>query len=190
MAEASSNGASRAGESSNPHLHAAPRRPGYRAFRPGRPTSSPAPKPAATQGRTALLIIIEQTVDAGASLDVPHIGRSEFTLIDIDDRWLSLMAVDGGMKKDVKVPEGELGRDIIAAFQEGREFQVLVLTAMGKEGVVSFRGGSRILCAPLCPRSRCGNFWITVGCWFAVDHRSGQLPGWRPELRRAAGPSS
>jgi translation initiation factor 5A len=64
----------------------------------------------------------------------------EYALLDVDDGFLSLMLPDGGMKEDVKVPEGELGDQIKAEFADGKELLVTILTAMGEEACVSFSG--------------------------------------------------
>ena len=40
---------------------------------------------------------------------------------------------------DVKLPEGEVGEQIKAAFEEGRDLFVAVIAAMGEEQAMSFR---------------------------------------------------
>jgi len=73
------------------------------------------------------------------NMDVPNVSRSEFSLINIDDGFLSLMNSDGSTKDDVKLPEGELGDKINTEFEEGKELLVTVLTAMGEEAAITYK---------------------------------------------------
>lgn len=64
------------------------------------------------------------------------------------------MNTDGGTKDDVKVPEGKLGEEILAAFEVAETVNVTVTAAMGEEQVRSplsckFPGHNA-----LCSRSR------------------------------------
>lgn len=43
-----------------------------------------------------------------------------------------MMLPDGTPKDDVKVPEGQIGNDIEAAFEKGSEVTVTIIAAMGK----------------------------------------------------------
>lgn len=43
------------------------------------------------------------------------------------------------MKDDVKLPEGEVGSKIKAAFDEGLELVVTVISSMGEEACISFK---------------------------------------------------
>ncbi|KAG0228948.1 Eukaryotic translation initiation factor 5A [Actinomortierella wolfii] len=73
------------------------------------------------------------------NMDVPNIVRNEYTLLNIDDGFLSLMLPDGSTKEDVKLPEGELGDKIQEDFDEGKELLVTILAAMGEEAAVSYK---------------------------------------------------
>lgn len=53
--------------------------------------------------------------------------------MNIDDGFLNLMTADGTAKDDVKVPEGELGKQIETDFEEGKELIVTVVSSMGEE---------------------------------------------------------
>ncbi|PRP85784.1 hypothetical protein PROFUN_05976 [Planoprotostelium fungivorum] len=77
------------------------------------------------------------------NMDVPEVTRQEFTLVDItDDGFVSLMNSDGELKSDLKVPEGELGADLKAMFDDGKEVTCSVLGALGIEAIVSFKEGA------------------------------------------------
>lgn len=45
------------------------------------------------------------------------------------------MTADGAAKDDVKVPEGDLGKQIQADFDEGKDLLVTIVSAMGEEQV-------------------------------------------------------
>ncbi|KAI9931788.1 hypothetical protein ASPWEDRAFT_180924 [Aspergillus wentii DTO 134E9] len=69
------------------------------------------------------------------NMDVPHVSRKEYQLLDIsEDGFLSLMDDNGDTKDDVKVPEGETGAKITKLFkEEEKDTNVIVLTSMGEE---------------------------------------------------------
>lgn len=73
------------------------------------------------------------------NMDVPVVKRNEYQLINIDDDYLSLMTADGDTKDDVKVPEGELGEKIAAAWEDGKDLMVTIISAMNEEAAISFK---------------------------------------------------
>jgi len=73
------------------------------------------------------------------NMDVPHVGRAEYSLLYIDDGFLYLMTSDGTEKNDVKVPEGELGTQIQKMLDDDKEAVVTIISAMGEEACVSFK---------------------------------------------------
>lgn len=48
------------------------------------------------------------------------------------------MTVDGTAKDDVKVPEGDLGKQIHSEFDEGKDLLVTIISAMGEEQAISY----------------------------------------------------
>lgn len=80
-------------------------------------------------------------------MDVPNIKRNEYQLINIEDGFLTLMLESGETKEDVKLPEGELGEQIQADFDEGKDLIVGVVSAMGEEHCLS---GMYIICCITC----------------------------------------
>jgi len=64
------------------------------------------------------------------NMEVPHVRRNEYLLANIEDGYMSLI-VEGKTepKEDVKVPEGDLGKDIETEFEAGKELIVTILTA-------------------------------------------------------------
>ena len=73
------------------------------------------------------------------NLEVPNVTRREYQLINIDDGYLNLMSNDGSSKDDVKVPEGELGEQINAQFEEGKDLMVTIVSAMEEEHCLAFK---------------------------------------------------
>ena len=72
-------------------------------------------------------------------MDVPNVKKVEFPLLDIDEGFMSLMQEDGSSKDDVKVPEGDLGKQIQSDFDEGKELIVMVTSAMGEEHCLAYK---------------------------------------------------
>lgn len=73
------------------------------------------------------------------NMDVPNVQRNEYQVLNIDDGFMSLMLSSGETKDDVKVPEGDLGEQITAMFDEGKEIIVTVIKALGEEAAISVK---------------------------------------------------
>lgn len=69
------------------------------------------------------------------NMDVPHVKRTEYTIVDVgDDGYLSLMDESGDIRDDLHCNANlELLEEIRKKFDNGDEFMVTVLGAMGKE---------------------------------------------------------
>lgn len=89
-------------------------------------------------------------------MDVPNVTRNEYQLVrspttfwtfnidhvvqvNIDEGFLNLMTQDGTPKDDVKVPEGELGKQIQTDFDDGKDLLVTIISAMGEELAMSVK---------------------------------------------------
>ncbi|XP_078693767.1 eukaryotic translation initiation factor 5A-1-like [Branchiostoma floridae x Branchiostoma belcheri] len=58
-------------------------------------------------------------------MDVPKVNRTEYTLIDsAESGFLSLMDDNGDMHDDIKLPDGDLGKEISTRFEDGEELLV------------------------------------------------------------------
>ncbi len=77
------------------------------------------------------------------NMDVPNVSRIEYTLLDIDDGFMSLMNQDGSTKDDVKIPDGELGDKILAEFNDGKELVVSIVSAMGEEAAITYKEATK-----------------------------------------------
>jgi translation initiation factor 5A len=76
------------------------------------------------------------------NMDVPNVTRTEYTVIDCaEDGYLSLMTSDGGTKDDVKIEKsGDIYNVIYPGVsEEGKEYLVTVVSAMGEEAVAAFK---------------------------------------------------
>lgn len=59
-------------------------------------------------------------------MDVPHVKREDYQLTDIDDGYLTLMADNGDLREDLKIPDGELGQQLRNDFEAGKELLVII----------------------------------------------------------------
>ncbi|CAI5775878.1 eukaryotic translation initiation factor 5A-2 [Pogona vitticeps] len=73
------------------------------------------------------------------NMDVPNIKRNDYQLICIQDGYLSLLTESGEVREDLKVPEGELGKEIEGKYNAGEDFQVSVMCAMSEECAVAIK---------------------------------------------------
>lgn len=78
------------------------------------------------------------------NIDVPHVNRLEFSLIDIsDDGFLSLMNEKGDCRDDLKVPDGDEGKSLREDFaKEDANIVVTVIAAVNEEAVISHKNAT------------------------------------------------
>jgi len=80
---------------------------------------------------------LEDICPSTHNMEVPNVKRRDFQLIDIEDGFLSLMDDGGDIRDDLKVPEGELGEEIVREHGDGKEMLCTVLSACGEECVIA-----------------------------------------------------
>ncbi|KAF4095751.1 eukaryotic translation initiation factor 5A-1 [Onychostoma macrolepis] len=73
------------------------------------------------------------------NMDVPNTKRNDYQVVDISEGFLSLMMDNGDVREDLRVPEGDLGKEIESKFAAGEEMLVTVLSAMGEESAVAVK---------------------------------------------------
>jgi translation initiation factor 5A len=66
------------------------------------------------------------------NMDVPHVKREDYQLTDIDDGFLVLMSDGGDLREDLKIPEGELGVQLRADYDAGKDLLVSSLKVQGE----------------------------------------------------------
>merc|ERR1711973_71860 len=80
---------------------------------------------------------LEDICPSTHNMEVPNVKRRDFQLIDIDEGFLSSMDDGGDIRDDLKVPEGELGNEIVTQHGDGAELLCTVLSACGEECVIA-----------------------------------------------------
>jgi len=73
------------------------------------------------------------------NMDVPNIKRSDYQLLSITDGFLSLLMDNGDVREDLRLPEGDIGKEIENKTEAGEEIMISVLAAMGEEAAVAIK---------------------------------------------------
>ncbi|KAN0015231.1 hypothetical protein ACTFIU_001557 [Dictyostelium citrinum] len=81
----------------------------------------------------------EEICPSTHNIDVPNVSRKEYTVMDVQDGFLSLLDAGGEVKEDLALPEDDIGKEITQMLKDGKEPLVSVISALGKEGVVSVK---------------------------------------------------
>jgi translation initiation factor 5A len=73
------------------------------------------------------------------NMNVPHVSRKDYQFLGVcDDEYLSLMDDSGEIREDIKIPDGDIGQEILKKHKDNNEqFMVTVLKAMGEEMPIS-----------------------------------------------------
>jgi translation initiation factor 5A len=85
----------------------------------------------------------EDIIPGSHTAHVPNVTRIEYSLLDIsEDDFCSLMAEDGNIREDVKLPPypDNFAREIKSFFEtEGKSYCVSVVSAMGHDQIVGIK---------------------------------------------------
>ncbi|XP_055501826.1 eukaryotic translation initiation factor 5A-1-like [Leucoraja erinacea] len=73
------------------------------------------------------------------NVDVPTVKRNDYQLIGITDGYLSLMTDNGEVREDLKVAEGDLGKEIQNRYEAGDDVMITVQHAMNLEAAVAVK---------------------------------------------------
>jgi len=85
---------------------------------------------------------LEDICPSTHNMNVPNVSRKDYQFINLDDEYCTMMDPDTGeTKEDLKVPEDDIGKEIIEKAARDEQFLVTVLTACGNEKIV----GTKIL---------------------------------------------
>lgn len=82
---------------------------------------------------------LEDICPSTHNMDVPNVSRRDYQVIGVTDGFLSLMDDNCETREDLKVPDNDLGRDIVKKFDNGEQFMVSVLKALTDEDVVAIK---------------------------------------------------
>ncbi|KAF9238378.1 initiation factor 5a [Melanogaster broomeanus] len=87
---------------------------------------------------------LEDICPSTHNMDVPNVKRNEYAVLNIeDDGFLTLFNPDPNAadnnKSDVKLPEGDLGKEIQQAFDDAKDVLVTIVSAMNEEAVISWK---------------------------------------------------
>ena len=73
-------------------------------------------------------------------MQVPNVDRKEYQLTDVTaEGFCALMDDEGTVREDLKLPEGELGQKIKEEFEDGKDINVAVLSAMGTDQIMDYK---------------------------------------------------
>jgi len=75
------------------------------------------------------------------NMDVPHVTRKDYQVIGVSEGFLTLMDDGGETREDLRVPPGDLGKEIEKKFDDEEQFVATVLRALDEEQVV----GTKVL---------------------------------------------
>ncbi|KAM6917689.1 eukaryotic translation initiation factor 5A-2 [Lycodopsis pacificus] len=71
------------------------------------------------------------------NMDVPHVTRKDYQVIDVSEGFLGLLDDAGTIREDLKVPDTDVGKEIQQKFENGDNFMVTVLKALEEENVIA-----------------------------------------------------
>ena len=84
---------------------------------------------------------IETICQSTHNVNVPHVTREEFLLLDIeDDGYMTLMVQETGeTREDMKLGNSDIEKKIWTKLEEGFELLVTVIFSMGEQAVIDYK---------------------------------------------------
>uniref|UniRef100_A0A3B3U095 Eukaryotic translation initiation factor 5A n=1 Tax=Poecilia latipinna TaxID=48699 RepID=A0A3B3U095_9TELE len=61
------------------------------------------------------------------NMDVPNVIRKDYQVLDIVDGFLTLMEDNGETREDLRLPDGDMGKEIVKKLESGDQFLVKFL---------------------------------------------------------------
>ncbi|XP_072313990.1 eukaryotic translation initiation factor 5A-2 [Eucyclogobius newberryi] len=84
---------------------------------------------------------LEDICPSTHNMDVPHVTRTDYQFLGIEDGYLTLMSENGDTREDLKLPDDDTGKEITRKLEGDEQFMVTVLKAVGQEVAV----GTKVL---------------------------------------------
>merc|ERR1711957_986527 len=75
----------------------------------------------------------EDSIPSSHNVDCPNVTKAEYTVVSIDDGYVTLMDDKGEMREDLKLPKLEDG------YEKDEEMICVVQAAMGQEMIITAR---------------------------------------------------
>merc|ERR1711939_1288582 len=82
---------------------------------------------------------LEDICPSTHNMDVPNVVRKEYSLLNIEDNFLSLMDDGGDQREDIQVPDGDIGEEIKTKFDAGENLLITIQSAVGEEMAVAVK---------------------------------------------------
>ncbi|KAM9842339.1 eukaryotic translation initiation factor 5A-1-like [Aulostomus maculatus] len=76
------------------------------------------------------------------NMDVPQVTRLDYQVLLVSDGYLSLLCDKGDTRDDLKLPDGDLGKEIQKRVENEEIILATVLSACGEEQVVGIKATS------------------------------------------------
>ncbi len=83
----------------------------------------------------------EDIIPSTHNTDVPFVVRREYSLVDVNEDFVSLMDEEGNCRDDIKLPDypDNFAREIRQQFETGKNYSVVVMSAMGHDQIVGIK---------------------------------------------------
>uniref|UniRef100_A0A0B7AG06 Eukaryotic translation initiation factor 5A n=1 Tax=Arion vulgaris TaxID=1028688 RepID=A0A0B7AG06_9EUPU len=73
------------------------------------------------------------------NMAVPVVVRSDYQFVSSEDDYMYLITDSGETREDLKIPDNEIGKEILERSQKEEQFMVTVMKAMGLEVAVGIK---------------------------------------------------
>merc|ERR1712183_577992 len=85
----------------------------------------------------------EDSVPSSHNVECPNVTKTEYTVVSIDDGYVTLMNDDGDMREDLKLPEledlADVKQRLMDGYEKDEEMICVVQAAMGQEMIITAR---------------------------------------------------
>merc|ERR1719322_309319 len=82
---------------------------------------------------------LEDVCPSSHNVDCPFVTKTDYELVNIDDKFVTMVDTEGEYREDLKLGNEEFVEDLIADFNKGMNITLNVTKAMGMEQVVGYK---------------------------------------------------